>query len=118
MFLWARRAALPADGVVASVGACCIHALLLSLQVILKAVTRYERHETYTAFHYAVALKLFLALFLNTGLTVLIVNARLKNTSVPSGVGVFSGQFTHFAPRWYSGEACSGLPRVCVHMAC
>ena len=68
-------------------------------------VTVYERHESFTAFHHAVALKLFLALFLNTGLTILVVNAKITGTNIPSGLGIFSGQFTNFDPRWYSGAS-------------
>ena len=67
-------------------------------------VTSFERHPTFTAHHYSIALKLFLALFLNTGLTIVIVNARLSGVSVPSQVGVFSGQFSNFDPQWYAGE--------------
>ena len=74
------------------------------LQVILRWVTVFERHESNTAYHQAVAVKLFLALFLNTALTVVVVNAKLNNVHVPSSVGVFSGQFTDFSPQWFSGE--------------
>jgi hypothetical protein len=76
-------------------------------QVILRSVTAFERHDTNTAYHRAVAVKLFLALFLNTALTVVVVNARLKNVDVPSAVGVFSGQFTGFSPLWFSGGSGS-----------
>ena len=73
------------------------------MQVVLKAVTAFERHHTYTEYHLSIAVKLFLALFLNTALTVLIVNAKLKDSKIPAEVGVFGGEFTNFVPRWFSG---------------
>jgi hypothetical protein len=71
------------------------------LQTILKHVTTYERHESLTAFHNAIATKLFFALYLNTGLTVLLVNAKLSGA--PSGIGILSGDFTDFSPKWFAG---------------
>ncbi len=71
----------------------------------MRKVSALERHETFTAFQHSVAVKLFLALFMNTGLTVIVVNARLQSVDVPSGLGIFSGTFTDFEPRWYAGTA-------------
>jgi hypothetical protein len=81
------------------------HAFVFNHQTILKLVTVFERHDTFSAFHHAVALKLFLALLLNTGLTVVIVNAKLSTVTLPPEVGIFSGQFTSFEPNWYSGPS-------------
>jgi hypothetical protein len=85
-------------------------------QVVLKKVTSFERHETHTEYHYSVAVKLFFALFMNTGLTALVVNAKLKDTRVPTEVGVFSGEFTSFSPRWFSGAVAGAAasPGACL----
>ena len=74
-------------------------------QTILKIMSRFERHDTFSALHHAIALKLFLALLLNTGLTIVVVNAKLNNVTVPPEVGIFSGQFTNFDPNWFTGRA-------------
>lgn len=62
------------------------------LKAILVHVTPLERHASFTGFHHAVTVKLFFALVINTGLTVLLVNAHLSGANVPTGLGIFSGQ--------------------------
>lgn len=53
---------------------------------LIKYVTLYERHETYTKFNLSVALKLVLATFINTGLIPLFVNYQTKNWFTRSGL--------------------------------
>ena len=64
----------------------------------------FEQHATFTGYHKSISTKLLVTLYLNTGIVILIVNAKLNNVSVPPDVGVFSGQFTNFDPRWFAGE--------------
>ena len=72
-----------------------------ALKIVLRRVTRFERHDTFTAQEHAIAIKVFLAQFLNTGLVVLIVNAKISS-GLPDEVGLFAGEFKSFAPGWYS----------------
>jgi hypothetical protein len=65
-------------------------------------VTHFERHDSHTDFHHAVAFKLFLALFLNTGLVVILVNADIEK-QIPAGVGVFSGDYRSYTADWFAG---------------
>jgi hypothetical protein len=65
-------------------------------------VTHFERHDTVTDHQRSVALKVFLAQFINTGLIVLLVNARTKY-DVPTELGILAGQFSSFVARWHTG---------------
>ena len=71
-------------------------------QWILTKVTHFERHETHTEFQRSVALKVFFAQFVNTGLIVLLVNAKVP-FQVPAGIGILDGQFSSFNNRWNAG---------------
>lgn len=48
-------------------------------------------------------MQIFLGLFCNTGLVSLLVSANLPNLAMTvDGVGLFSGEFSDFSPRWYT----------------
>lgn len=65
-------------------------------------MTALERHDTHTGHQRSVSIKVFLAQFVNTGLIILIVNTRIPY-KVPSGIGIFTGQFSSFNARWDAG---------------
>jgi len=87
---------------------CLAHLLLLLLLFLLlcvcvcprcrvlvePALARFERHDTVSHEQLSITIKVFLAQLLNTGVIVLIVHARLPNTSandpVLSKIGMFS----------------------------
>jgi|LauGreDrversion4_2_1035121.scaffolds.fasta_scaffold297722_1 hypothetical protein len=46
----------------------------LCLLLLIKKLTEYERHRTYTAYNFSVAFKLTLAQFLNTAIIPVIIN--------------------------------------------
>lgn len=73
------------------------------LQRVLKALARFERHDTVSSESSAMAFKIFLAQLLNTGIIVLLVHARLPNAQqFPiQGVGLFEGDHDGFGPQWY-----------------
>lgn len=81
------------------------------LQLVLAAVTEFESHRTFTGLQRGVALKVFLAQFLNTGLIVLIVNAKTQ-ARIPSSIGILTGQFSSFSARWYAGESAHSVRRT------
>jgi hypothetical protein len=85
-------------------------------QTILRAATSFERQETSTAFQHSVALKLFFALLLNTGLIILVVNAKLDGTQPPSWIGVFGGEFSSFTPRWFTGAHPAVTPALSIEL--
>jgi hypothetical protein len=88
--------------------ACLVVIINACLKWLLEKVTAFERHETHTNFQQSVALKVFFAQFVNTGLIVLIVNIKLPYR-VPDGIGILSGEFSSFDSRWNAGS----LPRDC-----
>jgi len=71
------------------------------LQGFLARVTHLEHHNSVSDLKNATAAKLFLALFLNTGLLVLLVHARIAGSDALP-IGLFNGEFDSFSPGWYS----------------
>jgi len=82
----------------------------LLLQTILSWITSFEGHPSVAAMNQAIALKVFLSLFLNTAIICLIVNAALPTSLSNLTLGqdkVFSGQYTGFDARWHVAVGCS-----------
>jgi len=45
--------------------------------------------------------KMFLVQFINTGLVILLVNARISEVSLPAFFPIFAGRFSDFTVEWY-----------------
>jgi len=80
---------------------------IVIVNVLLKVVTtklgRFEKHFSVTSEQSAITRKLFVGLFLNTGLVMLMVNWDLES-SVGSSIGteiLFAGEYSDFTPDWY-----------------
>ncbi len=46
-------------------------------------------------------MKMFILQFINTGVVILIVNAKVSEVELPDQFPVFAGQFTDFTVEWY-----------------
>ncbi|CAI2371715.1 unnamed protein product [Moneuplotes crassus] len=57
-----------------------------SIDKIIRLLSLFERHETYTQFNISVAIKLTFAIFANTGIIPLFVNFSKDNWFTPSGL--------------------------------
>jgi hypothetical protein len=81
----------------------------VGLKACTRAMTRLERHVSRAAEERAVAIKIFVASFVNTALISLLVNARLLPSSGGPGIlNAANGEFRDFeAPRWYSTVGAS-----------
>ena len=89
--------------VVAAAGVVLINS---SLETLLEVLTTLERHNSVARQKAAVASKLFLSLFLNTGLIVMLVNARIPGAeTVPTGV--LAGEHSSFEPGWYASAGAA-----------
>jgi hypothetical protein len=73
----------------------------LLLKAILRAFATFERHSSESAKASAIALKMFMAQFLNTAIIVLIVNASLNLNRVPLVKDLFKGKYQDFEREWY-----------------
>jgi RNA recognition motif-containing protein len=91
--------------IIVSAAAASLVNVLLGL--IIPALTSLEGHVSLSARSRALAVKVAAAQTINTGLTALLVNARLPDNakvSVPaavSAIGLFNGQFSDFSTPWY-----------------
>ena len=87
-----------------------------SLKSVLWRATKQELHTSVAALKSAVASKLFLALFLNTGLIVLLVHARIPGAeSLP--LGVLRGAYSSFSPGWYSTAGAAVTLTMIINIA-
>jgi RNA recognition motif-containing protein len=88
------------------VAAFVVVALNIALQMILKALTEFERHDSVSDESASISLKIFLATFLNTALILLLVNAQFVDGNgdsyLPGGFPLFSGSFTDMTRGWYT----------------
>ncbi|GLD98923.1 hypothetical protein PINS_up007641 [Pythium insidiosum] len=71
------------------------------LNWILRAFGTFERHSSESAKATAIALKLFLAQFLNTAVIVVLVNTALGLRHVPVLEELFKGSYRDFERDWY-----------------
>ncbi|KAJ0399857.1 hypothetical protein P43SY_000425 [Pythium insidiosum] len=71
------------------------------LNWILRAFATFERHSSESAKATAIALKLFLAQFLNTAVIVVLVNTALGLRHVPVLEELFKGSYRDFERDWY-----------------
>ncbi|CAI2369250.1 unnamed protein product [Moneuplotes crassus] len=83
---------------------------------IVRILTSYEKHETYTKYHLSVAFKLTIAMFINTGINPLLVNYGTDNWFDSTGLMVdifyialtisFVGPFTYLLDPSYLIRLC------------
>jgi len=91
--------------IVISAAAASVINILLGL--IIPALTAMEGHDSLSARSRALAVKVAAAQTINTGLTALLVNARLPKGAVRSlpsiiqAVGLLNGEFDDFNTHWY-----------------
>jgi len=72
----------------------------IALGVIIKQLTSFERHHSVVNAEVSVAIRLFLVYTLNTGLVLLIVNAKIDGATEGNILG--NGQYRDFTPDWYA----------------
>jgi hypothetical protein len=68
------------------VGSSIVSLVNFLLNKIVRYLTLYERHETYTKYNLSVAIKLVLAMFANTALIPFVVNYSTENWFIRSGL--------------------------------
>ena len=74
------------------------------LRVLLTLLARSEHHHSEGAESSAISMKVFTATFMNTALTMLIVNSALQNVLPPflTSMGIGNGEFVDFTTGWYA----------------
>lgn len=65
---------------------------------IFKMLARFEKHRSITKELSSRVLKVFIGQFLNTGLLILVINAKFTNKSP---VSFLTGEFDDMSPEWY-----------------
>ncbi len=71
------------------------------------ALARFEKHSSVTSENSAIAKKLFVGLFVNTAVIVLLVNTRWRSGPQLSGSQLFVGQYADFTAEWFSTVGAS-----------
>uniref|UniRef100_K3X976 CSC1/OSCA1-like cytosolic domain-containing protein n=1 Tax=Globisporangium ultimum (strain ATCC 200006 / CBS 805.95 / DAOM BR144) TaxID=431595 RepID=K3X976_GLOUD len=71
------------------------------LEVMLRGFASFERHDSESSKASGIAVKLFLAQFLNTAIVVLLVNASLGLKGVPVLKELLKGSYVDFERNWY-----------------
>jgi len=81
----------------------------LLLKTILRYFAKLERHHRISGKDSSVAIKVFLAQFVNTALIVLIVNGNLRDFGIEfdkegllGSLSLFTGEFGDFTMKWYT----------------
>ena len=74
------------------------------LRILLAMLARSEHHHSQGAEASAISIKVFAATFMNTALTLLIVNSAFQNVlpSVLPAIGIGNGEFFDFTSGWYA----------------
>ncbi|SPR01434.1 unnamed protein product (mitochondrion) [Plasmodiophora brassicae] len=75
------------------------------LKTTVVALVRWEKHSTVSSQERAITLKLFMGLFINTGILNVLVNGDLSVIGLGS---IFHGQYADFSTGWY-GEVGTSL---------
>jgi hypothetical protein len=75
-----------------------LNALIVS---ILVALSSFQRFLNKTEEKASSIVKMFLVQFINTGLVLLLVNARISGVNLPSAFPIFAGRFSDFTVEWY-----------------
>ena len=74
------------------------------LRILLAMLARSEHHHSEGAEASAISIKVFAATFMNTALTMLIVNSAFQNVlpSILPAIGIGNGEFFDFTTGWYA----------------
>lgn len=80
------------------------------LRGILAWITQFEGHPSVASLQRAISVKVFLSLFLNTALLVLLINAALPASLSSVHIGgaqVFAGKYSGFSVSWHVAVGAS-----------
>jgi hypothetical protein len=105
---WVKDFAL--SKVMTAVVALTIVVVNTLLKTLVVKLVRWEKHSTKSSEERAITKKLFIGLFTNTGIILVLVNANFDGGMGSSGTGVlFRGSFSDFNPEWYRAVGISLL---------
>lgn len=65
------------------------------------ALSEFQRFLNKTEEKASSIVKMFLVQFINTGLVILLVNAKISEIKLPEQFPIFAGRFTDFTVEWY-----------------
>lgn len=78
--------------------------LIITINTVLKkstvALITWIGYDTYSELMTRIINGVFIVLFFNTGILLLLVNANLSDVSTPLG-NVFHSRFFDYSPKWY-----------------
>jgi hypothetical protein len=100
--------------------ACGIIFINFILRMIFKKLSRFERVSNKTKEEHNIMIKVFFAIFINTALIILIVNANFSRISaiykIPGSSDIFTGKYADFTREWYIniGESIIFTILICV----
>jgi hypothetical protein len=64
-------------------------------------LSEFQRFHTMTEEKASSIIKMFLIQFINTGLVILLVNAKISEIQLPKFVPLFAGEYQDFTVQWY-----------------
>ena len=100
--------------------ACGIIFINFILRTIFKRLSRFEKVSNKTKEEHNIMIKVFFAIFINTALIILIVNANFSRISalykIPGTSEIFTGKYADFTREWYIniGESIIFTILICV----
>lgn len=65
-------------------------------------MSKYERAHTITEQLASSSSKMWIVQFVNTGIVLLLINAKIDSWKVPKGLPILNGSFDDFTAEWYS----------------
>ena len=77
----------------------CFQQMLIIIMFIV--LSKFQKFHTKTEEKASSTIKMFMIQFINTGLVILIVNAKVSEVNLPDFFPVFDGNYTDFTVEWY-----------------
>jgi hypothetical protein len=75
--------------------------LNIVIVAVLKRLSQFQRFHTKTEEKASSIVKMFLIQLINTGIVILLVNARIQDIALPSFIPLFQGKYEDFTVEWY-----------------
>jgi branched-subunit amino acid ABC-type transport system permease component len=81
--------------------AILILVLNIIIVTVLKLLSQFQRFHTMTEEKASSIVKMFLIQLINTGIVILLVNARILEIKLPDFIPLFQGKYEDFTVEWY-----------------
>jgi len=72
------------------------------LRIFLREASKHEKSHTVTKQLTSASTKMWVVMYINSGLVLLLINAKIEKWKIPDGMPVFDGKYPDFTAEWYA----------------